>query len=149
MARIAVIDGTTVVNVIEASPDYALDGFILVPSDVAGPGWTYAKGKFSPPAAPPDPVPSVISTRQFFQQLAIDGDCTKADALAYVRTGALPKTLADVIATLPDDAQFDVSMKVIGANEFNRTDPAVSQLGVLLQKDSAALDRIWRLASAL
>ena len=94
-------------------------------------------------------LPLVISTRQFFQQLAKDSDCTEAEALAYVQTGALPKVLSDVIDTLPASIRFDVKMEVIGANEFIRTAPTVDMVGYLLGKDAAALDRIWRLAAEL
>jgi len=96
-----------------------------------------------------NPVPEIVSARQFFQQLAKDGDCTEAEALAYVQTGALPAALSTVIDSLPEGIRFDVRMEVIGANEFYRSTPTVDLVGYLLGKDSAALDRIWRLASKL
>jgi len=96
-----------------------------------------------------NPVPEEVSSRQFFQQLAKDGDCTEAEALAYVQTGALPAVLSTVINGLPESIRFDVRMEVIGANEFYRSTPTVDLVGYLLGKDSSALDRIWRLASKL
>lgn len=49
--RYAVIEGTAVVNVIEAEEGFTLDGFTLVQTDTAGPGWTFHPGieTFSPP----------------------------------------------------------------------------------------------------
>lgn len=123
--------------------------WVDAPLGEVSPGMLRKNGKFVSAPPGPAPVPDIISTRQFFQQLAVDGDCTKDDALAYVRTGVLPKVLSDVIATLPADTQFAVNMQVIGANEFSRTAEAVALLGQLLQKDGAALDRIWREAAKL
>lgn len=51
--RYAVIDGSHVINVIEADEGFVLDGYELVQSDEAGPGWCYADGVFSPPSPPP------------------------------------------------------------------------------------------------
>lgn len=96
-----------------------------------------------------NPVPEIISARQFFQQLARDGACTQAEALAYVQTGALPETLSTVIDGLPEGIRFDVRMEVIGANEFYRSTPTVDLVGYLLGMDAAGLDRIWRLAAKL
>lgn len=51
MARMAVVNDITGVvdNVITASPSFQIPGHTLVQSDVAGPGWTYAGGTFTPP----------------------------------------------------------------------------------------------------
>lgn len=64
--RTAVIDGQSVVNVIEAEPGFELPGFLLVPTDTAGPGWSYdpVSGEFSPPPPQPEPVPQSCSRRQ-------------------------------------------------------------------------------------
>lgn len=64
--RYAIIDGTDVVNVIEAEPGFELPGFLLVPTETAGPGWTYdpVSGEFSPPPPQPEPVPQYCTRRQ-------------------------------------------------------------------------------------
>lgn len=64
--RTAVIDGQSVVNVIEAEPGFDLPGFLLVPTETAGPGWTYdpVSGEFSPPPPQPEPVPQSCTRRQ-------------------------------------------------------------------------------------
>lgn len=52
--RMAVIDGTAVVNLIEVKEggDFALEGLDLIPSEEAGQGWTYTNGIFAPPPVP-------------------------------------------------------------------------------------------------
>lgn len=64
--RTAVIDDTKVVNVIEAAPGFELPGFLLVPTETAGPGWSYdpVSGEFSPPPPQPEPVPQSCTRRQ-------------------------------------------------------------------------------------
>jgi len=60
MSRYAIIDGINVVNVIEyeSQPIQPIEGldpsYIAVKSDVAGPGFTYENGVFTPP----QPYPS-------------------------------------------------------------------------------------------
>lgn len=67
--RTAVIDGTKVVNVIEAGPGFELPGFLLVPTETAGPGWSYEDGEFSPPTEPELPLEDL---RAQVQQAATD-----------------------------------------------------------------------------
>lgn len=59
--RTAVIDDTKVVNVIEAEEGFELPGFLLVPTDTAGPGWSYVDGEF----VAPEPVPVTPVYPQF------------------------------------------------------------------------------------
>ncbi len=108
-------------------------------------------GKCSaPPVAQSTPVvPEAISDRQFFQQLAIDGDISEDEALAAVQTGTLPKKLADAIASLPEDQRFAARMLVCGATTFLRSNAIVPALGEALEKDAAALDALWIAAAAL
>jgi len=95
-------------------------------------------------------VTPIISSRQFFQQLAKQSDISKDEALAYVRQGALPKRFDDAInAALPSEAQFDARMAIIGANEFDIRVPLSLQLGALLQKSPADMVSIWKQAIQL
>lgn len=111
----------------------------------AGDAWAI----IDPPLPPPEPVPETISSRQFFQQLAIEGVISEDDALAYVSTGVLPKAMLDAIGQLPAEQQFAVKMAVIGANTFDRHNPMTAQLGMILGKDDAALDELWQKAFVL
>lgn len=36
------------------------DGYLWIPSDVAGKGWSYANGSLVPPVAPPAPAPAAV-----------------------------------------------------------------------------------------
>lgn len=121
-------------------------------SDVPGiaEGWLVdADGTYSAPEEKAQSAPQIISDRQFFQQLAVDGDITQDEALAAVTTGELPKKLSDVIAKLPTESQFAARMLASGATQFERTNSMVAVLGKALGKDAAALDAVWLNASKL
>jgi hypothetical protein len=90
-----------------------------------------------------------ISDRQFFQQLAIRGAITQAEALAAVCTGTLPTSLAALVAELPSDQQFAATMLLSGAVEFNRNHPLVAVLGAAYGWSSSELDDLWRAAAQL
>lgn len=67
LKRYAIIDGTTVVNVVEYDndPGNPPPGFpanyIAVQHDEAGPGWTYENGVLidTTPTAPYEPIPEI------------------------------------------------------------------------------------------
>ncbi len=88
MARMAVISGINVVNAILADPGFTLPGFVLVQSDVAGPGWIYSGGTFTPPApTPPQPSPETAAEgldgliRRRIAEREAEGDTVGALAL--------------------------------------------------------------------
>ena len=98
----------------------------------------------------PTGVPVSISRRQFAQALAKDGTIEKDEALAFVRSGALPKALQDVVdATTDKDEAFDAEMMLSGATMFERAHPMVETLGKALGKSDADLDALWTAAGAL
>lgn len=103
---------------------------------------------YAPPPAPPV-VPETISDRQFFQQLAVVNLVTQDEALAYVSAGALPKSMTDLIAKLPADAQFGAKMVVIGATSFFRHDPLTVQMITLYGMSAADADAFWTAAALL
>ena len=94
------------------------------------------------------PIPTTISRRQFYQQLAIQSVITNDEALAALRTGTTPAALADLIAALPSDQQFGAEMMVLGA-EFNRTDPLTLALGAAMHWTSDQIDALWVAAAGL
>lgn len=61
--RKAVIDGSTVTNIIDAESDFTLSGKTLVAAGNAGIGWTWDGETFSPPP-PPAPTPADIDTER-------------------------------------------------------------------------------------
>ena len=99
--------------------------------------------------APPAPVPASISDRQFFQQLAVQGIITQADALAAVKTGTIPAALQQLIGGLPTDQQFGATMIVSGATTFERNHPLTIAIGTAYGWTSDEVDALFRTAGAL
>jgi hypothetical protein len=95
------------------------------------------------------PVPSVITNRQFYQQLAVQSEITQQEALDAIRTGVIPARLAAAITTLPTDQQFSATMAVIGSPEFRRAHPTTQLLQTAMGWTSTQTDDLWRKASQL
>ena len=98
---------------------------------------------------PADPVPQQISDRQFFQQLAISGTITQADALAAVKTGTIPVALQALINELPADQQFSAEMIISGSTIFHRDSSLTVTLGTSYGWNSRQIDAFFKAASAL
>ena len=97
-----------------------------------------------------NPVPASISDRQFFQALALRGLISEAEALAAVKTGAIPTQLQAAVDTIKDEAQhFAAVMLISGATVFERAHPMAAMLGQAIGKDSADLDDLWRFGATL
>lgn len=75
------------------------------------------------------PVPQTISDRQFFQQLAVAGIVSQADALAAVKTGTIPAPLQAIVNAMPTDQQFAAEMIISGATIFQRSHPMTIAIG--------------------
>lgn len=90
-----------------------------------------------------------ISDRQFFQQLAIMGKITNAEALAAVRTGAIPAAMQEFIGTLPTAQQFDAEMVLSGAKTFQRSHPLVTAFAGALGFTNDDTDALWVAAAKL
>ena len=154
MARIAVVkneDGL-VENVIETWE--APEGYTGVPDPNSEMhiGGTYIDGVFTPkPEDPvPNPVPQTISDRQFFQQLAIMQIITQEEALAAVKTGAIPAALQSIVDTIVDDqTRFNVEMILSGATTFERSHPLTNNIGTAYGMTSEQMDDFFRAAYVL
>lgn len=68
-----------------------------------------------------------ISDRQFFQQLAIEGEITEDEAEAAVATGTIPETLMALVEMLPAEKQFGARMMLKGATTIE-SDHAMTTL---------------------
>lgn len=99
--------------------------------------------------ARPAPVPEVISDRQFFQALAIDGYITTAEALAAVRTGDLPSVLAELLDHMDGAERFGAEMLLSGATEFRRDHPMTIAIGEARGMTADEVDDFFRRAAAL
>lgn len=103
-----------------------------------------------PPPTPVPIVPTVISDRQFFQNLAVRGIITQAEALAAVGPGVIPAAMAAFVAQLPAEGErFAANMVLTGATEFQRNHPLVGVFASLFGWTNADLDTFWAEAYAL
>lgn len=98
---------------------------------------------------PPPPVPPVISDRQFFQGLAINGTITQQEALDAVMTGTIPAALETFVTQMPAEDQFPARMLLSGAIEFHRDHPLVSAVGAAFAWTDTDIDDFWRFCEAL
>lgn len=98
----------------------------------------------------PPYVPQVISDRQFFQQAAVAGIITQAEAIAAVQTGTIPSMLQTIIDGLPDaDQKFAATMLLAGATQFERNHPLTVAVGAHLGLTTAQVDDFFIAAAQL
>ena len=96
---------------------------------------------------PAPPIPA-ISDRQFFQQLAIQGIITQADALA-ANAAVIPPALATLIAAMPVDQQFNAKMIISGATIFFRDHPLTVGIGAAFGMTPTQIDQFFIAAALL
>lgn len=96
------------------------------------------------PESEPLQVPSTISDRQFFQQAAILGIITQAEALDAVRTGTIPPVLQSIVDGIQDASEkFAATMLLAGATVFERNHPFTNAVGVALGWSSQQIDQFF------
>ena len=127
--RYAVINNGNVVNVIEAPEGFVLDGYALVPSDIAGPSWTY-DGEFHPPAPEPVPVPLSITPLQARRALRAAG-----------LLGAVNGAVASADPDIQDAWEYAI--------EVRRDNPIIAGMAASLGLTEAQLDDLFRQAATL
>lgn len=102
-----------------------------------------------PPPAPAATIP-IISDRQFFQQAAIEGIITEAEALAAVKTGDIPVVLQSIVDSISDDAQrFAAQMLLSGATTFERNHPLTEAVGQSLGWTNQQIENFFLSAALL
>jgi len=158
MSNYAVLDaGGLVVNRIVLDDEAAWqpdEGHTIVAEgevafDVGG---SIADGIYKPPVRP-DPLPMMlvprsISDRQFFQQLAVAGIISEAEALAS-NAAVIPAPLLAIIDEMPEDQQFGVKMLVSGATSFERDNPVTVAIGSAHGMTADQIDAFFVAAAAL
>lgn len=132
--RTAVIDGNKVVNVIEAEPGFELPGFLLVPTDAAGPGWSYVDGEFVAPEPAPEPVPQSVTMRQA--------------RLALLGIGKL-HDVDTAIDSLPEPDRSAARIEWEYSQEVQRHNGFVAVLAPALGLTESDLDDLFRTAATL
>lgn len=149
-----------VINVVEVSNDWTPEGgswkppdeCFAVPTDEGDIGDIYDVENFEflkQPSVGSTGVPQIISDRQFFQQLAVMGLITEAEALSAVKTGDIPATLMGLVSALPVEQQFAAEMLLSGAVSFVRSHPLTIAFGQAFGWTSEQLDGLWIEASKL
>lgn len=101
------------------------------------------------PATLPPPVPDAISDRQFFQQLAVMGLITEQEAEDAVAPGTIPASLVALVELLPEQARHSARMLLKGATVFERHHEMTDTIAWMYGFDAAAVDQLFRDASAL
>lgn len=96
-----------------------------------------------------EPVPEVISDRQFAEELANRGAISRDEAIAWASKGDLPATLTAALADLPEDIKFKATMLLSSATTYERSHPMTATVGGLLWYEADDLDSIWRAAAKL
>jgi len=106
-------------------------------------------GAIAPFVAPPLPVPSFISDRQFFQQMAIEGTITEEQAIAAASVGTIPPPLQVIVDALPADQKFAARMLLMGATQIERAHPMTDAVGSATGRTSEQIDDFFRAAILL
>lgn len=119
-----------------------------IPSDKEATAWVLEDVNGVPTKVPAlrdkiIPIPEVISDRQFFQQLAVQGVITEDEALAAVGPGTLPDALIGLVKQLPQEQQFPANMLLKGAVQFHRNHPMVSVIGQAFGWKDSQIDALW------
>lgn len=95
-------------------------------------------------------APEIISRRQFYEGLAETERITKAEALAAIKTGAIPPALQLMLDAMTDpDEKFKADMLLSGASEFQRSHPLVSVFAAAEGMSEQDVDGFWLLCSLL
>lgn len=144
--RSAVIDGTKVVNVIEASPGFELPGFLLVPTDTAGPGWSYdpVSGEFSPPPQPPEPVPEEVEGWQ--AEVAMRATPVNPDDPG---SQSVWDRVQDLITAMPEGIEKITAQTVLARGKIRRDSPMLAQLAPLVPLSPERVDDMFRLGGGI
>lgn len=144
--RYAVIDGTQVVNIIEAEPGFELPGFLLVPTETAGPGWAYdpVSGEFSPPPTPPEPVPEEVEG----WQAEVAMRATPVDS-GDPESQSVWDRVQDLITAMPDGIEKITAQTVLKRGKIRRDSPMLAQLAPLVPLSEERVDDLMRLAASI
>lgn len=100
--------------------------------------------------APPEPVPSFISDRQFFWGLYKKTMITKDQAMAAIKQGTTPPLIVKILAGIKNlSDRDDTEALIMGAKEIQRANKATSDFGHAVGMDDAAIDDFFRYCSTL
>lgn len=132
--RYAIIKNDIVDNVMEIEPgsDWVPDeDAILIPSDIAGPGWSYSDGVFQAPPPAPEPVPEKIMLWQARAILDMTGSLAAANAAVAASKNPALKAVWEY------------------GNEISRSSGVIDDLGAGIGLTKDQIDDLFRNAAAL
>lgn len=136
--RMAVIDGTAVINIIEADEDFELPGMVVAPAGSSQIGWTYEDGEFLPPdpvAPSTDPADYPLLPWQFKAMVMYLGKDTDIRA---------------AINMIPDDLQRATAMsRYENASSYVYGDPLMQSMRAAVGLSGQELSDAWMVAKDL
>ena len=97
---------------------------------------------------PPPPMPTQITNRQYYQQLAIMGPITQQEAADAV-VGTPPPTILGYISSLPQAQQFDAEMFFKGGTIYDRHAALLTGLATYMGWSNSFMDTLWEEGSKL
>ena len=150
----------TRVNCLVTFEEYGDAIIKLSVSNIVEPDWPHCQeiwqkcmdgdyGPIAPYVEPALPVPSFISDRQFFQQMAIEGTITEEEAILAVSVGAIPAPLQAIVDSLPSEQRFGARMLLMGATEIERAHPMTDAVGYATGRTPQQIDDFFRAAILL
>ena len=136
MGRYAIIEGGTVVNVVEATPEVAAENGWYIASGRVERGWTF-DGAFIEPVIDPAVVRAAIAP------------ITRRQArLALLGAGLLANVDA-VLAALPSPQKDAAQIEWQDALVFERGHPLIATMGAALGLTDVQIDTLFRTAATL
>ena len=115
MARMAVINGTTVENIIEAEDGFAIPDRLLAPADAdAAIGGTYQDGVFVLPLPAVEPVPDRVTARQFKLQLLADDILDQVEGWIATQSQAVQIAYANSGTFVRDEPMMQAGFAALG-----------------------------------
>lgn len=133
--RAHIIENGVVVNTIEATSLDIFPDILLIDASLGGQiGDSWDGQVFTPPPAPPEPIPFSVSSRQ--------------GQLALLAAGYLDD-VEMMIASIPDDMERRRAQIEFGATMWERSNPFLQQMWAQLGGDSDGLNNLFRAAIKL
>lgn len=115
MAKYALIDGTTIENIIEAEPDFKIEGKKLVlATENAYIGGKYESGSFVPKEPEPEKIPTRVSSRQFKMQLHYAGLLNAVDTWIAAQSKPIQLAYENSGTFVRDDALMEQGFAALG-----------------------------------
>lgn len=101
------------------------------------------------PPAPPIPVPSEISARQFLIAAGVNGIISQDEAVEAATAGTVPPAIQAVFDTLSGDEKFAAQITWAKMTTIPRADPLVTAVGAAFSMTSDQLDAFYIQAATL